>query len=162
MAYNFDNPINSDITLKAKYEIIVPDIEETSGYKLDGNYLNLPLNIMSNNLTLGLDSIYKIKVYNAKNEEKEASLIATSDKVQILLDDVIVSEYIVTIKGDITGDGKISVVDVGKLYQYFRGKITMEECFIKAGNIIDDNQIKITDVGKLYQFVKGKISSLEG
>ena len=162
VAYNFDNPINSDITLKAKYEIIVPDIEETSGYKLDGNYLNLPLNIMSNNLTLGLDSIYKIKVYNAKNEEKEASLIATSDKVQILLDDVIVSEYIVTIKGDITGDGKISVVDVGKLYQYFRGKITMEECFIKAGNIIDDNQIKITDVGKLYQFVKGKISSLEG
>ena len=160
--YNFDSPVNSDMILEAKYKIIIPDIEKSSGYKVDGNYLNLPVNLTSDKLSLGLSNIYNIKVYDANNELKDASLIATSDKVQILLGDVIVSEYIVVIKGDINGDGKISVVDVGKLYQYFRKKITMEEYFIKASNIIDDNEIKITDVGKLYQFVKGKISNLEG
>ena len=160
--FDFNTKVTKDITLTAKYKIVIPNIEETSGYELDGNYLKLPANIISNKLSLGLSNIYNIKVYNAKNEEKKDQLLATSDKIQILLDDIIVSEYVVVIKGDITGDGKINVADVGKLYQYLKKKITMEESFVKAGNIIEDNEIRITDVGKLYQFIKGKIDNLEG
>jgi hypothetical protein len=42
-----------------------------------------------------------------------------------------------------------------------KGKVTMDDCYVKAGNVVDnDNIIKVNDVAKLYQFIKGKISNL--
>ena len=68
---------------------------------------------------------------------------------------------IIVVKGDVTGSGTSTVSDVAKLYQYLKGKITMNKEYVIAGNVVDsDDVIKINDVAKLYQFIKGKISSI--
>ena len=76
--------------------------------------------------------------------------------------EILISEYTAVIKGDVTGSGVSNISDVAKLYQYLRGKITMEEIYQKAGNVVStDTEIKINDVAKLYQYIRGKINSLE-
>ena len=152
-----------EVVLIAQWELIVPDIESTSNYKLKEDLIkNISLGTDLNDFNLGLDSIYNVKIYNKDLVEKTKGNIATGDKIRIYLDDLLVIEYIAVVKGDVTGTGTSTVSDVAKLYQYLKKKITMEECYVEAGNVVDiDNEIKINDVAKLYQFIKGKINSLE-
>ena len=106
--------------------------------------------------------MYQVNIYNKNNESKETGKLFTGDKVKIYLDETLVSEYTVSVKGDVTGTGTSTVSDVAKLYQYLKGKIEMDDCYKEAGNVVGtDETIKVNDVAKLYQFIKGKISSLE-
>ena len=160
-----DSSINNNIfkmgtensTLVAEWKLIIPEIKN---YKVKDKYITgVKLNTNINDFDLGLDSIYNVKI---TDKLLDNGLIGTGNKVNIYLDDDLVVSYIAVVKGDTTGDGKVSVGDVAKLYQYLKKKITMEDHFVIAGNVVDvDNEIKVGDVAKLYQFVKGKISSLE-
>ena len=152
-----------DAELEAVWELIIPKLETTSSYTVSGNTMfNLNLNTSISALSLGLDEIYNIKVYDNKSKLKEQGIYGTGDKLKIYLGDTYVTEYTVSVKGDLTGNGTVGIGDIAKLYQYYKGKITMEDCYIKAGNVKDtDNEIKISDVAKLYQYYKGKINSLE-
>lgn len=157
----YDNLImpDCDIELIAKWELVIPEITKYETYK--DIIIGISLNTEVNKINLGIDSIYDVKVYDYSNELKTSGLIGTGDKVKIYLSSDLMSEYNVIIKGDITGDGNSKVNDVAKLYQYLKGKIIMDECYIRAGNVVDsDDLIKINDVAKLYQFIKGKIDIL--
>ena len=146
-----------DSTLVAEWKLVIPEIKN---YKVKDKYItDVKLNTSINDFDLGLDNIYNVKI---TNKLLDNGLIGTGNKVNIYLDDELVANYTIVVKGDTTGDGKVSVGDVAKLYQYLKKKITMEEHFATAGNVVDvDDEIKVGDVAKLYQFVKGKISSLE-
>ena len=160
-----DSSINNNIfkmgtensTLVAEWKLIIPEIKN---YKVKDKYITgVKLNTNVNDFDLGLDNIYNVKI---TDKLLDNGLIGTGNKVNIYLDDELVVSYIAVVKGDTTGDGKVIVGDVAKLYQYLKKKITMEDHFVIAGNVVDvDNEIKVGDVAKLYQFVKGKISSLE-
>ena len=147
----------NDIVLVARWNLIIPEVKN---YEVNNNNINgISLNTDINNIDLGIDDIYDFKVYNHNNKSKLSGLIGTGDKVKIYLDSILVSEYDVIIKGDLTGDGETKIGDIAKLYQYFKNVISMDECYIKAGNVVDsDDIIKIGDVAKLYQFMKGKIN----
>ena len=146
-----------DSALVAEWKLIIPEIKN---YKVKDKYItDVKLNTSISDFDLGLDSIYSARI---TNKLLDNGLIGTGNKVNIYLDDELVANYTIVVKGDTTGDGKVSVGDVAKLYQYLKKKITMEEHFATAGNVVDvDDEIKVGDVAKLYQFVKGKISSLE-
>lgn len=153
----------SNHTLYAKWEIIIPDIEATSDYEVKNNMITkVALETNIKNFDLGLDSVYAIKVINTKkNEERTEGLVATGDKVQIYLGDTLLSEYIISIKGDISGDGVATVADYSKAYQYLKGRIDMEEHFVEAADVVkNDGDIAIADVSKIYQFIKKRIPSL--
>ena len=146
-----------DSTLVAEWKLVIPEIKN---YKVKDKYItDVKLNTSINDFDLGLDNIYNVKIIDKLLDN---GLIGTGNKVNIYLDNDLVVSYIAVVKGDTTGDGKVSVGDVAKLYQYLKKKITMEEHFATAGNVVDvDDEIKVGDVAKLYQYVKGKISSLE-
>ena len=146
-----------DSALVAEWKLIIPEIKN---YKVKDKYItDVKLNTSINDFDLGLDNIYSVRI---TNKLLDNGLIGTGNKVNVYLDNDLVVSYIAVVKGDTTGDGKVSVGDVAKLYQYLKKKITMEEHFVTAGNVVDvDNEIKVGDVAKLYQYVKGKISSLE-
>ncbi|MBP3921203.1 MAG: Ig-like domain-containing protein [Bacilli bacterium] len=150
---------SENIELTAIWEFVIPEIKN---YESDNNNITgISLKTNVDNLNLGIDSIYQVKVSKHDGTDKTSGLVGTGDKVKIYLDNELVSEYDVIIKGDVTGTGTSTVSDVAKLYQYMKGKVTMDECYIKAGNVVDsDSTIKVNDVAKLYQFIKGKISSL--
>lgn len=139
-----------------------PDIEETSDYELNGNFINkISSETDISNFNLNLDSKYTIKILDRDYNVKTTGYIGTGNKVQIYLGDDMIGEYITIIKGDITGDGQISISDIAKLYQGLKRKITLLDYEIEAGNIVSSNDtIKINDVTKLYCYIKGKINTL--
>ena len=150
---------SNNIELTSIWELVKPEIKNYTTKQENITGISLKTNI--NNLNLGIDSIYNVKIKKHDGTDKTSGLVSTGDKIKIYLDNELVSEYDIIIKGDVTGTGTSSVSDVAKLYQYMREKITMEDCYIKAGNVVDsDSIIKVNDVAKLYQFIKGKIDNL--
>lgn len=120
------------------------------------------LNTTANNLGISVSSGSTIKVYNnTVTVRKTSEKLATSDRIYVYTNGRKSDLYSVIVTGDVTGSGTISISDVAKLYQYLKGKITMDDVYVQAGNVVSsDSVIKINDVAKLYQFVKGKINSL--
>ncbi|MBO5183550.1 MAG: hypothetical protein J6B64_04025, partial [Bacilli bacterium] len=150
---------SNNIELTSIWELVIPEIKNYTTNQENITGISLKTDI--NNMNLGIDSMYDVKIKKHDGTDKTSGLVSTGDKIKIYLDNELVSEYDVIIKGDVTGTGTSSVSDVAKLYQYMKGKITIDECYIKAGNVVDsDSTIKVNDVAKLYQFIKGKISNL--
>ncbi len=145
---------------KANCEV---EVVEKSSYNIVGNMIKgiKPESDVSN-FNLGLSSNHVVKIYDSKDNLKSDGIFVTGDKVKVYENDELNQEYVVIIAGDTTGDGKITISDVSKLYQYLKKKITIEDYFIEAGNVVNtDNEIKIGDVAKLYQYIKKKITDLE-
>ena len=103
----------------------------------------------------------EVKVLNKNNTELEdTDVLGTGYKLQIIMESE-TEEYTLSVKGDITGNGSITVADVSKLYQYVRGKTTMDLCYQEAAKIIPNNDsITVANVAKLYQYVRKKINEL--
>ena len=71
-------------------------------------------------------------------------------------------EYLISLLGDINGDGLINTGDVLKLHRYVLGKIeVMEDVYIYSSYLNSDNLINTGDVMKLHRYILGKIVSLE-
>ena len=63
------------------------------------------------------------------------------------------------LKGDVTGEGKINIMDVVKLYAHVKGvsTITDQQTLLRS-DVTGDGKINIMDVVKLYGYVKGTVS----
>lgn len=147
-------------TLTAVWEVVVPKI---NNYTVNGKYIkDINFSTDISKLNLRIDSVYVVKVYDKNSKLKTTGLVCTGDKINIYLDNTSIASYTSIIKGDVNGDGTITVGDVSKLYQYLKKKVTMEDYFVIAGNVVDtDDSIKTGDVAKLYQFTRKKINSLD-
>ena len=165
-----DGTIDIDMVFKVYYnDNVIDSYTITDEYLnfinplyVDDKYIyNVKLNTSVNDLLSLINTSGSVSILDNENVKKNNDLIGTGNIVSIQFRNE-TKKYIIVIKGDTTGDGKVSVGDVAKLYQYLKKKITMEDHFVIAGNVVDvDDEIKVGDVAKLYQFVKGKISSLE-
>lgn len=101
------------------------------------------------------------KVVNTNDVEvKENDLISTGYRVNVLFSNA-EYEYTIIVMGDTNGDGSISVTDVSRLFQHYRGTTVMDEIYVLAGDVEDDDEVKLNDVAKLFQYVRGTITSLE-
>jgi len=141
-----------------------------------------------NRIKTGNTNIEFIVYNNAGKKKSDDSLIASGDKVVLkYINGNKIDEYRLSVLGDVNGDGTITTTDVSKLFQYYRGKITMENYYIKAGDVkfnvgnfsltenelqmvIEDREeldfvifpsseleIKLSDIAKLYQKVRNNI-----
>lgn len=63
-------------------------------------------------------------------------------------------------KGDITGDGRINVGDVSKLYAHVKKTAPLPDTALAHADLTGDGRINIGDVSKLYAYVKKPSSSL--
>ncbi len=122
--------------------------------------LDLSAGITTDELKKHIDTNGSIEIKD--KEGASTSTIATGYKLVVTFDTGTTYEYILVVRGDVNGDGKITNSDVAKLFQFLRKKITMDDCYIFAGNVSShDDEIKIGDVSKLFQFIRNKIDSLE-
>ena len=132
--------------------------EYLKGYTLEDNYILTSLNTKVT--SFGTSNNYSSKVKTKESSYKSSGVLYTGDVLEVYLNNKKYKDYIVVVKGDITGDGKIDISDVAKLYQYFKGKIKMDLEYQKAGKLVNNNSITIADVAKLYQYLKGKVKVL--
>ena len=154
--------LSTNHTIYAKWEQNQPSVsinEYLKDYKIDGSYLIVPKDTKISSFKE--TNQYTVEFKTKENTNKTAGILATGDRIEIYQNGTKVKEYIVVIIGDTTGDGEINIADVSKLYQYVKGKIKVEEEYLKAGKIIKEEQkISIADVAKLYQYTKGKVKEL--
>ena len=66
----------------------------------------------------------------------------------------------VSVVGDVTGDGRAEITDITKLYRYLKGKSNLSDIEKKAGDVTGDDEVNITDITKMYRYLKGKIPIL--
>lgn len=93
-----------------------------------------------------------IKLFNKNNEELNYnSLISTGDKLKLNN-----KEYSIILSGDVTGDGNINFGDISKLYNYYKGKTTLDSSFLEAGKVTNNSNITFGDLSKLYNYYKKK------
>ena len=58
--------------------------------------------------------------------------------------------------GDVTGDGKVNIIDVAKLYAHVKGTPITDEYSLTCGDTTGDGKCNIMDVAKLYAHIKTK------
>lgn len=101
-----------------------------------------------------------IEIYNSKDIKVDnTSVLGTNYKV-IITTETEVKKYVIIVKGDTTGDGKINLNDITRLYHYYKGIELMDECYVLAGDVASNQIINLNDVTKLYHYYKNIITSL--
>lgn len=66
------------------------------------------------------------------------------------------SEFVISVTGDASGDGKITVTDVVKLQSHLLNKSTLSGAYLKAADLNADGNVTITDLVKAARVVAGK------
>ncbi len=87
-------------------------------------------------------------------------VIKTGDRLVIELTDTTYT-YVLSVLGDINGDGIIEINDVGRLYKFYNDRLDLTTEQFLAGEITADGIVEINDVGRLYKFYNNKIPTLE-
>ena len=64
------------------------------------------------------------------------------------------------IRGDVTGDGDVTMVDVLKIARSVRGSITLTADELTAADVTGDGDVTMVDVLKVARYVRGSITSL--
>ena len=160
--------IDAGMTLKVYLEG-----EEIDSYEITKDYIYIDrMEIKNENMIYNLsagtkvkdikNNIYtngEVKLYKETTELTETDKVGTGTKVIITLSNEVV-EYEISIRGDTTGDGEVSISDVSKLYKYVKGKQEMTEVYKESARILNNDNITISNVSKLYKYIKGKESYL--
>lgn len=77
---------------------------------------------------------------------------ASADETQAWLQ---LCSYLQIVTGDLTGDGKVNIADVSRLYGHARGVNTLEGSFqLTLADITGEGKVNIADVSRLYTMVK--------
>ena len=84
------------------------------------------------------------------NEVSEKTIIKTGMKLR--LEDG--KEYDLIVRGDISGDGRVSLVDISKLILHYNGMkgFTLEGCPYKAADMNYDGKVSLIDVSQMLVF----------
>lgn len=149
---------NEEITLTGNdYFMIVTEKIEIS----DSGYKITDINSLVNDLKdIELKDNSSVEIYNFKNEEIDKnSVLGTGYKI-IINNDKIINEYTIIVMGDITGDARINLNDVTRLYHYYKSIEKMDEPFVLAGDVASNEIINLNDITKIYHYYKKIIPNL--
>ena len=98
------------------------------------------------------------KVYDLRgNEVLENELIGTGYTVKVDKDGD-TYEYQVAVKGDLDGNGKISVTDLSVINQAVIGRISLEGIVSTAADLDKNGRISVTDLSMINQYITGRIT----
>lgn len=163
---------SATITLKSedggaqtKVEVVVKqddvNVLEVLGVMVENGYLTgLKINESVSAIAYTIknkDSGAKVEVFNHANQmKKQNEVLATGDRVIIKLTNGEIVDYILAIKGDINGDGKISASDYVLLANHLLGKTQQTKQNLVAADINGDEKVSASDYVLLANHLLGK------
>lgn len=151
--------------------IVTAEDNSTRTYTLNVNKVKMEDNkIIFNGLIVNEDKnyIYKIEVgtsidtiinsvsTNGKVSvigDNDISITATGQKLKIDFDDYSV-EYIIIVKGDVNGDGKVTLSDITTALKGYRKKIDFTDYIFTAIDFNDDGEFKLSDIVSHLKYYK--------
>ena len=99
-----------------------------------------------------------IKILNSKREEIGSSdLVGTGHILQVEFNGT-THEYQLVVKGDIDGNGKLSVTDLAMVNQAIVGRITLQGPYEKASDLDSNKKLSVTDLAMINQAIVGRIN----
>lgn len=142
---------NSDYFLVVTDKI---DIDNSSFIIVDdGNEVNKVEDIV-------VEDDSEVEVYNSNDVKVDSSsVLGTNYKVVVKSKEKTYS-YVVVVKGDTTGDARINLNDITRLYHNYKGIEKMDDAYILAGDVAKNDIINLNDVTKLYHYYKKLIPTL--
>lgn len=151
--------------------IVTAEDNSTRTYTLNVNKVKMEDNkIIFNGLTVNEDKkyIYKIEVGTSIDtiinsvstngkvsviRDNDISITATGQKLKIDFDDYSV-EYIIIVKGDVNGDGKVTLSDITTSLKGYRKKIDFTDYMFTAIDFNDDGEFKLSDIVSHLKYYK--------
>jgi len=151
--------------------IVTAEDNSTRTYTLNVNKVKMEDNkIIFNGLTVNEDKnyIYKIEVGTSIDtiinsvstngkvsviRDNDTSITATGQKLKIDFDDYSV-EYIIIVKGDVNGDGKVTLSDITTALKGYRKKIDFTDYMFTAIDFNDDGEFKLSDIVSHLKYYK--------
>lgn len=151
--------------------IVTAEDNSTRTYTLNVNKVKIEDNkIIFNGLTVNEDKkyIYKIEVGTSIDtiinsvstngkvsviRDNDTSITATGQKLKIDFNDYSV-EYIIIVKGDVNGDGKVTLSDITTALKGYRKKIDFTDYMFTAIDFNDDSEFKLSDIVSHLKYYK--------
>ena len=96
-----------------------------------------------------------IKIVNKDNVELQDNELVTTGLKLIVGEK---QEYTLIVKGDIDGNGEITLTDLAKMKLHCIGKELLEGNALKAADVNETDTITITDLARLKLILIGKIN----
>lgn len=120
-----------------------------TGFSLGGDVSSIISRIAS------LGSGCSVSVQKADGTQITNGTLATGMTMTITVDGVSKS-YTVVIRGDVSGDGKLSAIDYVKVRNYLDGSSSLKDAFLKGADTSGDSKVTAIDYVKLRNHLDNK------
>ena len=159
---------NKSLTKTVTVHVINPKIEtdtyvinrDTEGYEyITGMEPYTTVEDFLNNLKNDRDTV---NVY----EKTETDIVSIDDIVKtryivkLSINGTVYDQLVLVVKGDINGDGYITVADINKSKNEISGKIEFDKIEKAAADINIDTYNTVADINKMKNYISGKINTL--
>ncbi len=101
----------------------------------------------------------KIRVVNSRGGNINRAVLATGDKVQLILGGRVLDEKTIVVLGDVSGEGIINVQDVKKVLNDSINKTNLKGVYALAADVNGNGKVDVPDVKKVLNVSIGKASS---
>ena len=101
-----------------------------------------------------------VKITDSNNKEITSGIISTNQKITISNNNQ-TTTYVIIVKGDTNGDGKIGIGDYAKINDSILGKTKLDGAYNLAADTNNDGKIGIGDYAKVKDYILGKINNIE-
>ncbi|MBE6148620.1 MAG: hypothetical protein E7167_03930 [Firmicutes bacterium] len=107
-------------------------------------------------------SILNIKFYNQNNVliTNLDAIVGTGSRVEFYDGNTLLESYTNIVRGDITGDGLVNLSDLSKIFNYYRGNITMTDNYLLAADVTNDGNVNLGDLSKFFNYYRGNIKDI--
>lgn len=145
--YDFDTPVYRDINLIAGFEEVTDDI----AVKVIGN---LPYTVKGNMITCEQKEVCKVG-YFRNGKYLAVAAVSNSDGSHSFMVPEDVEAVLLVLKGDVSGDGRVNMGDVAKLFATVthKSQLNSEELFMT--DVTNDGRINMGDVSRQYAHIRG-------
>ena len=141
------------------YAIWVIEYATSDQYKIDDTKIsdiNDSTSVTNFTKKINVDSNYTIKIKKNNRELTSDELISTGSVTQIYDGDVLKTEFVNVVAGDVNGNGTITISDIAKIFSHIMGFGNMDENYnILAADVNKSGTITISDVSKIYSYIMG-------
>lgn len=104
------------------------------------------------NLTSSLD----IKVFDKEMEVFGDRIVGTGMMVKLFSGDSTFTEYVIVVKGDVTGNGKIEPTDYIRIRSHLLGTALLQGLFVTAADIDGNGKLEPTDYIRMRAHLLGR------
>ena len=145
---------------KIEIKLTIEDIITNSGYKMVDNFIYRIKNSTKVSDIKNALITNGAKTVNVKKEDntllKDTDILSTNNKIEIS-DGTNTKTYILSIIGDVSGDGKITILDLLQVQKHIKGVKKLTGASLLAGDTSLDNKVTILDLLKIQKHIKGAI-----